>query len=111
MREESLPGAVSGPILPSTPSMVANLIRNRNLQMTKASWNLSAGHQLIHKLCIQSEGSSIGSGGSVVFFGAFGAGGRWFESHSVHHVGTLGKSFISSCLYDVMWRPTWLPCG
>src|SRR6218665_3343388 len=29
----------------------------------------------------------------------------WFESHSSHHVGTLGKSFTHSCLYDVMWPP------
>jgi len=41
----------------------------------------------------------------------FGADGRWFESHFSRHAGTLGKSFTSSCLYDVMWRPAWLPCG
>ena len=31
----------------------------------------------------------------------FGAEGRWFESHSSRHVGTLGKSFTRGCLYDV----------
>ena len=32
--------------------------------------------------------------------GAFGAEGRWFDSTSSRHVGTLGKSFIRNCLYD-----------
>src|SRR6218665_182949 len=41
--------------------------------------------------------------GSVVVFGAFGAEGCWFESHSSRHVGTLGKSCTHSCLYDMMW--------
>ena len=36
--------------------------------------------------------------------GAFGAEGRWFDSTSSRHVGTLGKSFTPNCLYDVMWR-------
>ena len=27
------------------------------------------------------------------------------------HVGTLGKSFTHSCLYDMMWHPAWLPWG
>ena len=27
------------------------------------------------------------------------------------HVGTFGKSFTCSCLYDVMRRPAWLPCS
>src|SRR6218665_381169 len=31
--------------------------------------------------------------------------GRRLESHSSRHVGTLGKSFTRSCLYDVVWRP------
>jgi len=26
-------------------------------------------------------------------------------------VWTLGKSFTSSCIYNMMWRPAWLPCG
>ena|SRR6218665_145321 len=52
-----------------------------------------------------------GRGGSLVVFGALGAEGRWFEFHSSRHVGTLGKSFTRSCLYDVMWRPAWLPCS
>ena len=50
-------------------------------------------------------------GGSIVVIGAFGAEGRWFESHSSRHVGTLGKSITRSCQYDVMWRPACLPCG
>ena len=29
-----------------------------------------------------------------------GAEGRWFESHSGRHIGTLGWSFARSCLYD-----------
>ena len=33
-----------------------------------------------------------------------------FEPHSSRHVGTLGMSFTHSCLYNVMWRPAWLPC-
>jgi len=42
--------------------------------------------------------------------GAFGAEGRWFDSTSSRHVGTLGKSFTRNCLYD--GRGTlWLPCG
>jgi len=41
---------------------------------------------------------------------AFGAKGRWFESHSSRHIGTLGKSFTRSYLYDVMWHPAWLSC-
>ena len=49
----------------------------------------------------------VASGG----FGAFGVEGRWFESHSSPHVGTLGKSFTRRCLYDVMWCNVWLPCG
>jgi len=31
-------------------------------------------------------------------FSAFHLEGRRFESHSTHHVGTLGKSFTRSCL-------------
>ena len=50
-------------------------------------------------------------GGPVVVFGTFGADGRWYESHSSRHVGTLDKSFTHSCLYNVMWRPASLPCG
>src|SRR6218665_1615418 len=50
-------------------------------------------------------------GGSVVVFGAFGVEGRWFESHSGRHVGTLDKSFTRNCLSDAMWHPAWLPCG
>ena len=42
---------------------------------------------------------------------AFCAEGRWFESHSSRHVGTLGTFFTRSCLYDVLWRRVWLPCG
>jgi len=34
-----------------------------------------------------------------------------FEPHSSRHVGTLGKVFTSSCLYNAMWRPAWLPFG
>ena len=52
-----------------------------------------------------------GHGGWVVVFGAFGEEGCWFESHSSRHIGTLGKSFTRSCLYDVMWRPAWLSCN
>src|SRR6218665_1813170 len=37
--------------------------------------------------------------------------GRRFESHSSRNVGTMGKSFIHYCLYNVMWRPVWLPYG
>jgi len=44
-------------------------------------------------------------------FGALRLQGRRFESHSNRHVGTLDKSFTRSCLYNVMWRPVWLPCG
>src|SRR6218665_3256155 len=40
-------------------------------------------------------------GGALVVFGAFGVEGRWFEPISCH-VGTLGKSFIRSCLYGDM---------
>ena len=28
---------------------------------------------------------------------------------SSRHVGNLGKSFTPNCLYDLMWRPAWLP--
>jgi len=31
--------------------------------------------------------------GEVEFVGAFGAEGRWLDSTSSRHVGTLGKSF------------------
>ena len=55
--------------------------------------------------------ASCGHGGSVVVFGASGAEGLWFKSHSSRHTGTVGKAFTRSCLYDVMWRPAWLPCG
>ena len=37
--------------------------------------------------------------------GAFGGEGCWFEFHSSRHVGTSGKSFTRSCLYDVMCCP------
>ena len=37
-------------------------------------------------------------GGSVVVFRAFRPEGRRFESHSSHHIGSLSKSFTSSCL-------------
>ena len=30
-----------------------------------------------------------------------GAEGRWFKSHSSGHIGTLGKTFTRSCLYDI----------
>ena len=43
----------------------------------------------------------MGHGGLVV---VFGAEGRWFEPHSIRHIGRLGKFFTRSCLYDVMWR-------
>src|SRR6218665_581370 len=33
------------------------------------------------------------------------------EPHSSHHVGTWSKSFTRCCLYNMMWRPAWLPCG
>src|SRR6218665_3230538 len=49
-----------------------------------------------------------GPGGSVV--GSVPCGRR-VEPHSSHHVGTLGKSFIRSCLYNGMWRPALLPCS
>src|SRR6218665_3166166 len=45
----------------------------------------------------------MGRGGIVVVFDAFGAKGRWFESHSSRHVRTLGRSVTRSCLYDVIW--------
>src|SRR6218665_3818979 len=35
-----------------------------------------------------------------VTFYTFGAEGRWFDSTSSRHVGTLGKSFTRNCLYD-----------
>ena len=41
----------------------------------------------------------LGHGGSVVGFGALRLEGRTFDSHSSHHVGTLGKSFTYSCLW------------
>ena len=47
----------------------------------------------------------------MVVIGAFRVEGRCFESHSSRHVGTLGKFFTRSCLYDVMWCPAWLPCS
>jgi len=62
-------------------------------------------------MCSDHLNSAVMNAGAVVVFGAFGAEGRWFKSHSSRHVGTLGKFFTRSCLYDVMWRPTWLPCG
>ena len=34
-----------------------------------------------------------------MIFGALRPEGRWFESHSSCHVGTLGKSFTHSCLW------------
>src|SRR6218665_3581089 len=40
--------------------------------------------------------------GRVVVIGAFGAEGRWFNSTSSRHVGTLDKSFTRNCLYHVM---------
>src|SRR6218665_1932629 len=43
--------------------------------------------------------------GRVVVIGAFDAEGRWFDSTSSCHVGTLGKSFTRNCLYDVMRLP------
>src|SRR6218665_1702191 len=36
----------------------------------------------------------------VEIVGALGAEGRWFDSTSSRHVGTLGKSFTRNCLYD-----------
>jgi len=42
----------------------------------------------------------------VEIVGAFGAEGRWFDSTSIRHVGTLGKSFTRNCLYDGCG-----PCG
>src|SRR6218665_65238 len=44
-------------------------------------------------------------------FGAFHPHGHRFEPHSSRHVGTLGKSFTRSCLYNAMLCPAWLPCG
>ena len=41
-------------------------------------------------------------------FGALHPQGHRFESYSSHHVGTLGKSFTQSCLYNEMWCPAWL---
>src|SRR6218665_253388 len=38
-------------------------------------------------------------------FSALHPQGRRFEPHSSHHIGTLGKSFSHSCLYNVMRRP------
>ena len=38
---------------------------------------------------------------------AFGADGRWFESHYSRHIGSLGKSFTRSCLK--LWRDV-APC-
>ena len=54
----------------------------------------------------------VGHCGSVVGFGAFCLEGHRFESHSSHHVGTLGKSFTRTC----MWRfgvltPTQYQCS
>jgi len=43
--------------------------------------------------------------GRVVVIGAFGAEGSWFDSTSSRYAGTLGKSFIRNCLYDLMRRP------
>jgi len=43
--------------------------------------------------------STWGRGGSVMVFGAFGVEGHWFEPQ----LGTLGKSFTRSCLYDMIW--------
>src|SRR6218665_266574 len=34
--------------------------------------------------------------------GAYVAKGRWFDSTYSRNVGTLGKSFTRSCLYDVI---------
>ena len=38
-------------------------------------------------------------------FGALRLQGRRFEPNSNRHVGTLGKSFTCSCLYNMMWCP------
>jgi len=46
----------------------------------------------------------------VEIVGAFGALGRWFDSISSHHLGTLGKSFTRNCVY-VGCGALWLPCG
>src|SRR6218665_352557 len=47
-------------------------------------------------------------------FGAFHLRGCRFESRSSHHVGTLGKSFTSSCLWCFCMKlhetPTQYPC-
>src|SRR6218665_896908 len=37
-------------------------------------------------------------------FSAFRPKGHRFESYSSHPVGTLGKPFTCSCLYNVMWH-------
>ena len=47
----------------------------------------------------------------MVVFGVSGAEGRWFESNSSCHIGTLGKSFTRSCLYNMMWHPVWCLAG
>src|SRR6218665_276301 len=41
--------------------------------------------------------------------GALHPQGHMFEPHSGCYVGTLGKSFTRSCLYNVIWRSVWLP--
>ena len=47
----------------------------------------------------------------VVQFGGLRPEGRTFESHSSHHVGTIGKSFTRSCLWRLgVLTPTRYPC-
>jgi len=64
-------------------------------QLFAMAWHISASRRITNYK---------GVVGWKVVVGAFGAEGRWFDSTSSRHVGTLGKSFTRNCLYDVMWR-------
>ena len=64
------------------------------------SWQFDTLYKVyLSKPCLRDEV------GWVVVDGAFGVDGRWIDSTSSRHEGTLGKSFARNCLYDVMLRP------
>ena len=89
-----------------------------HVQLRRATWALCRPHIMRTWIIIISRTEKHHHHhryrGEVVeglVFGAFGAEGRWFEFHPSRHVGTMGKSSTRSCLYEVRWRPAWLPCG
>src|SRR6218665_335510 len=73
--------------------ILVNLLNSEIKRVSSYGFNRAT---ITNSLTKRHNSQTWGVVGLVMAFGALGAEGRWFQSHS-------GKSFTCSSLYDVMW--------